>query len=182
MSKKLINFLLFHFMWPACVIGAAYGLWWPGVALLAVFIIWHSLPGMAERGDWRLVAVMLPMGIVLDTLWIQLDILEFATPWPVAGIAPVWIAALWVGLALAMNHCLVFLQRHRLVTGAVLMFGSPFSYFCASKLGAVEWLVPAWQVVLATGLSWALLIPAMLTLARHWRESGDDRAALMGAG
>lgn len=180
MTKKIINFSLFHFMWPACVIGAAYGLWWPGVALLAGFIIWHCLPGNAERGDWRLVAVMLPVGIVLDTLWIQLGILEFATPGPLPAVAPIWIAALWVGLALALNHCLVFLQQHRLVTGLVLVFGSPFSYYCASKLGAVEWVAPAWQVIAATGLSWAVIIPLFLTLARRWRETENENAAWAG--
>lgn len=162
-------------MWPACVIGAAYGLWWPGVLLLAIFIIWHSLPGVAAAGDVRLVVLMLPLGIALDTLWIQLGILEYATPLPWPGIAPVWIAALWVGLALAINHCLLKLQQYRLVTGLVLMVVSPFSYFCASKLGAVEWLAPAWQVVLATGLSWAILIPWIFTLATSWRQQDNNQ-------
>ncbi len=181
MSNKIINFLLFHFMWPACVVGAAYNLWWPGLALLAVFAVWHYASGAAVRGDLGLVAVMLPVGMLVDTLWIQLGVLDYATPGPLPAIAPAWIAALWVALALALNHSLVWLQQRRLLAGAVLTFGSPFSYYCASKLGAVEWLAPAWQVILATGLSWAILIPIFLTLARHWREPETTSPSWAGA-
>lgn len=180
MTKKIINFLLFHFMWPACVVGAAYGLWWPGVLLLVAFFIWHYFSESNVSGDMKLVAVMLLVGILVDTLWIQMGLLDYATPGPFPAIAPVWIAALWVALALSLNHCLLYLQRHRAITGLVLMFGSPFSYYLASKVGAVEWLAPAWQVIAATGLSWAILIPIFLTLAQRWRRQENNDATLVG--
>jgi len=180
MTKKIINFLFFHFMWPACVLGAAYGLWWPGVLLLAIFSLWHGLSGVAQRGDLRLVMLMLVAGIVIDTLWIQYGVLSYTTAWPWAAIAPIWIAALWVALALAINHSLLWLQQHRLWVSLTLLVLSPFSYYCAAQLGAVEWLLPAWQVVLATGVSWAIWIPIVLTLATIWRQPQNKTMNVMG--
>ncbi len=169
MLLKVVNYLFFNFLWPACIFGAAAQVWWPGALLLAAFFLWHWLSGSTVRGDWKLVLIIVPLGIVVDTLWIRLGLLSFATPWPSPDFAPLWIVVLWAGLALALNHCLLWMQRRLWFTAGFFLLASPFSYWCGSKFEAVTWLAPDWQVVLATGLSWAVLMPLLLSLATKLR-------------
>ena len=163
----LVNQGLFQLAWPACVIGAAHGILWTGLLVVGLLMLWQLHPTNRHPLDWRMLAVCLALGFVLDSAWVQIGLLQYASAWPWPGFAPIWIMLLWIAVALVINHSMAaFKQRLVLLTvaGAV---GSPFSYFAGSRFGAVEWLAPAWQVILATGLSWALILPFLFWLARE---------------
>ncbi|TVQ27323.1 MAG: DUF2878 domain-containing protein [Wenzhouxiangella sp.] len=163
----LINQGLFQLSWPACVIGAAYGWIWGGLVIVGALAMWQLHPANRHPLDLRMVATCLGLGLVLDTAWIQLGLLEFAAPWPWPGVAPVWIMLLWLALALVVNHSMGLFKNRLLLIGVLGGIGSPMSYFAGSRFGAVEWVAPAWQVVLATGLSWALVLPLLFWMARR---------------
>ncbi|MDP0881144.1 DUF2878 family protein, partial [Klebsiella variicola] len=78
---------------------------------------------------------------------------------PSPDFAPLWILLLWVALALVINHSMAAFKQRLLLIGLFGGIGSPMSYLAGARFGAVEWLAPAWAVVLAVGLSWALLLP-----------------------
>ena len=171
MNKKFwVNHGLFQVAWPACVAGAAYGWGWPGFLVVGALAFWQLHPANRHPLDWTMVWVCLGLGVVLDTLWIQLGLISYAMPWPSPHFAPAWIMLLWLALALAINHSLQFFKT-RLIWAAVFGgIGSPVSYYAGSKLGAAEWVAPVWQVALAVGLSWAILLPALFWLGRTRHE------------
>jgi hypothetical protein len=163
----MINQGLFQLSWPACVIGAAYGWLWTGLLVVGIMALWQLNRVNRHPLDVRLVAVCLTIGLVLDTAWIRLGLLDYSLSWPAEGIAPLWIMLLWLALALVINHSMKAFKHRLALIGLLGGIGSPLSYFAGSRFGAVEWLAPAWQVVLATGLSWALLLPLLFWLARE---------------
>jgi len=164
-----VNQGLFQAAWPACVVGAAFDIAWTGWLVVAVLAAWQLQSSRRHRLDLRIIAVCLAVGLTLDSAWIRLGLLEYAMPWPSAHYAPAWIMLLWLALALVVNHSMALFKNRLLLIGVLGAVGSPLSYFAGSRFGAVEWLAPAWQVVLATGLSWALLLPALFWLAREPR-------------
>ncbi len=161
-----LNQGLFQISWPACVLGAAYGVVWAGLLVVIGMACWQLKAANRHQLDIRMVGLCLGAGLVLDTLWLQLGLLEFASPWPWPGLAPLWIMLLWLALGLVINHSMRFFKNRLVLVGVFGGIGSPLSYYAASRLGAVEWLAPAWQVVLAVGLSWALLLPLLFWVAR----------------
>jgi hypothetical protein len=163
----LINQGLFQLSWPACVIGAAYGWLWTGLLVVGVMALWQLNRVNRHPLDGRMIAVCLGLGLVMDTAWIRLGLLQYALPWPSAEFAPLWIMLLWLALALVINHSMSAFKHRLLLIGALGGIGSPLSYFAGSRFGAVEWLAPSWQVVLATGLSWAVVLPLLFWLARE---------------
>lgn len=168
-----INQGLFQLAWPACVVGAAHGLaGWTGTLIVGALTLWQLHPARRHPTDFRMIAVCLGLGLVLDTLWVRLGLLAFAQPWPSDGFAPFWIMLLWLALSLVLNHSLSVFKRHLVLVGVLGGVGSPLSYFAGSQLGGVEWVAPAWQVVLATGLSWALVLPFLFWLAEYGQRDG----------
>jgi len=161
-----INQGLFQISWPACVIGAAYGRLWPGVLVVGLMLVWQLQQTRRHRLDLPMLMICLSLGIALDTVWVQTGLLAYASPWPWSGVAPLWIVLLWVALALVINHSMAVFKSHLIWLALFSGIGSPMSYFAGARFGAVEWLAPAWQVVLAVGLSWAVLMPALFWLAR----------------
>ncbi|QKK02141.1 MAG: DUF2878 domain-containing protein [Pseudomonadota bacterium] len=168
----------FQAAWPACVIGAAWGVaGWTGPLVVGAMALWQLQPKRRHDGDLKMVLICLLLGFLIDSIWVRSGLLAYAMPWPSDSFAPFWILLLWVALALVINHSMR-LFRHRLRLIAVLGgIGSPMSYWAGARFGAVEWLAPAWQVVLAVGLSWALLLPLLF-----WLSDRLDQPSVSGFG
>lgn len=177
----LINQVFFQLSWPACVVGAAYSWLWAGYIVVGGMLLWQLTSGRRHRFDVRMLAICLPLGLLMDSAWVQLGLLDFATPWPSVHFAPLWILLLWVALALVINHSLSAFKQRLLLIGVMGGIGSPMSYYAGSRFGAVEWTAPAWQVILATGLSWAIVLPLLFWLARESEVAVDDRDAQLAA-
>jgi hypothetical protein len=173
-----INQGLFQLSWPACVIGAAWGVaGWTGPLVVGLLFAWQLHPAHRHANDWRMLSICLVIGFVLDSIWVRTGLLAYAMAWPSPQWAPFWIMLLWVAMALVLNHSMAVFKRHLFLIGVFGAIGSPMSYFAGSRFGAVEWLAPAWQVVLATGLSWGLLLPLLFWLARRGDEGPGVQAA-----
>ena len=164
-----INQAFFQLSWPACVIGAANGLMWPGVLVVGLFAAWQLRPKRMHRRDPVVVGAFVATGLIMDTLWVRLGIVEYATAWPSPEFIPAWLLLLWVSLGLTVNHSLgVFRKRWRLFA-LLATFGSPMSYSVAAGFGAVSWLAPSWLVILCVGPVWGLVVGLL------FREAGRKR-------
>jgi len=172
--NNLLNMAWMQVLWFGAIIGAADDLVWPAPVLLIAFAIWESRAVNAVDGDFKLTLVAVVIGLILDTTWIQLGWLEYATPWPAADIAPLWILLLWAGLALTLNHSLAWLQSRLWLAALLSGLASPFSYLAATKLGGVQIITESWLWLIGLGVSWAIALPALLWLAGQWNQTGQE--------
>jgi len=164
-----INQAFFQLSWPACIIGAANGMLWPGAIVVGLFAAWQLHPSRMHRRDPFILGIFIATGLIIDTLWVRAGIVEYATAWPAPGFIPAWLLLLWVALGLTVNHSLgVFRRRWRLFM-LLATVGSPMSYSAAAGFGAVTWLAPSWLVILCVGPVWGLVVGLM------FREAGLDR-------
>lgn len=160
-----VNQVFFQASWPACVIGAANGLLWPGVLVVGLFALWQLHPKRMHRGDPFVVGAFVAVGLVLDTLWVRTGLVEYATVWPAPGFIPAWLLLLWVALGLTVNHSLAVFRRRWGLFMVLAAIGSPLSYSVAADFGAVTWLAPAWLVILCVGPIWGLAVGLLLRQA-----------------
>ena len=169
-GPNLINFALFQVTWFSCVLGAAQGLLWPGAVAFAIMFAWQMQPTRKAYGDWGLVLVAALLGLILDSLWIQLGILEYEAPLLLETIAPVWILLLWMSLALTLNHSLGWLKERLALAAALSALASPISYYAGQRLEALTIQVPFWEAALILGGAWAACMPLLLFVAKNMRK------------
>ena len=162
-----MNCIFFQLAWPACVLGAVYGQVWIALVWIGLFALWQLHPKRAHPNDWLLIGLFVLVGLVLDAVWIQTELIRYSAAWPWAFTTPVWLSMLWIALALSVNHSLAFFRHHWVSWTLLLCIGSPFSYWMASRLGAVEWLADPWLVILALGPGWALVVGLLFGLANR---------------
>lgn len=163
---NLANFLLFQGLWFAAVVGGARGeVWWGPLALVPCLgaFLWSSpkpLRSLAFVG-----AVGLG-GTLLDTGLLRLGLLEYASgvgkfgP----GLAPPWIAALWVGFATLPGRSMSWLQGRDRAAALFGLVGGPLSFAAGVRMDATGWGAEPWLGALALGLEYALLMPLLLRL------------------
>ena len=159
------NALGYQAVWFACVAGAAQGRVWPGVAASLVFTAATLLLGGRWRADARMIAIAVPLGLGMDSLFAMAGWLAYHPAGPLPFAAPAWIAAIWLAFAMTLNHSLAFLRRHRGAAAGLAAAAAPAAYWGASRgFGVLDFAAPALAVTLAVGAAWALLLPAILAL------------------
>lgn len=176
--RFLANLVGFNACWFALVIGAAQGLWWPGLAALAVFAIATLATSPWPRSDLKLVAAALGVGLVLETALVQGGIFRYATPIPSPALAPIWMLGLWVNFALSVNHSLGFLSGRVALAAVFGAIGGPLAYWGAARVfGAAEILAPAPLALGILAVAYGLATPALAELGRRWRAAEEAARA-----
>ncbi len=157
--QKILNAIFFQVTWFACVLG---GTWWGllGLSMLLGFIAFQP----NWRNDLMLLGGAVTVGAVLDTLWIQLGILDFGTL-----LAPLWILLMWMGLALTVNYSLSFLKHKPMLASIMAAVSAPLCYFAGERLGAVDIINPNGIVLISlfwAGLFYVTFKPTTLPYAQ----------------
>jgi hypothetical protein len=164
----LVNAVLFQCVWFAAVIGAGNGLAWPGVLAVAVFAAVTLRERATRASDLRLIAIAAVLGGLLDSAFVASGLLRYAAQWPVAGLAPAWIVALWINLALALNHSLRWVRPHPAWAAVLGAIAAPLSYLGAARgWDAVAFAEPMWRTLGIVAACWAALMAILVAIARH---------------
>lgn len=167
-TPVLLNAVMFQCVWFAAVIGAGAGLAWPGVLAVAAFAAVTLRARATRASDLRLVAVAAVLGAVLDSAFVAGGLLRYAAPWPLPGLAPAWIVALWVNLALALNHSLRWVRPYPLVAALFGAIAAPLSYLGAARgWQAVAFAEPVWRTLGIVAACWAVMMAALVAIARR---------------
>lgn len=159
------NALGFQCVWFATVAGAGSGRPWTGPLAVAIFALLTLALSGQRRADASLLAIVLPFGFALDSVWVGLGLLEFAHSWPSPDWAPLWILSLWAGFALTINHSLAAICQRPALAVTLGAIGGPLAYLAAERgFGAVSLAAPTSVVIGAIGAAWAVTVP-LLALA-----------------
>ena len=174
--SALLNFIGFQVVWVLAVGGAARGLWWPGLAGLAVFAGLQLWCSRWPRADLALMGLAAVVGCIADSLLVASGLVRYATPLPWSTVAPVWIAGLWMGFALTLHHSMRWLQGRWVLAVLFGAVGGPLVFWLAARYwDAVEIVEPQWRGLTALGVEWAVLTPLLLVMAawtlRRWPET-----------
>ena len=162
----LINAAVFQALWFACVIGGAKGILWPAIVLMLGMLVWQMAEHRRHVSDLKLVLVAVILGLLVDSIWINMGLMEFSDKRPIAWLSPVWIVMMWVGFALTINHSLAWLTAHPLLPAATGLFGGPMAYYAGLKLGAVEYLADPMLVSALLGIAWASSLTILVRLSQ----------------
>jgi hypothetical protein len=166
-----VGFALFQGAWFAAVIGAAHGEAALGIlavaAVVAVLIAWSG----RRAADLQLVLLALAIGLVWDSLLARTGVVDYASPGPWPGWAPLWILALWALLAPMLREPMRWLHGRPLLAAVLGGVGGALSYAAAARLGACRFPDPVLAMVVL-GAGWALIMPLLLAAAQRL-----DRAA-----
>ncbi len=167
MARLIVNFLLFQASWVACVVAGAAGRPYLAVLAAAVVVGFHLWRAPRALPEVALVAAVVGIGAVFDSLLAVSGWLVYASPVPFEQLAPVWILALWAGFATTLNVSLRWLRSYPVAAAAFGAVGGPAAYLAGSALGGVA-LQPAALAIAALAVGWAIAMPIVLRLSARY--------------
>jgi hypothetical protein len=162
----VVNLLLYQAGWFVCVLSAAGGRPWIGAIAVALIVAWHLARAARPLPELALIGAAVAAGTVFETLLVQSGWVRFDTGMLIDGTAPYWMIALWANFATTLNVSLRAFRSYPWLAAAFGAVGAPAAYFAGAKLGAMEFTAVALALV-AIGVGWALLSPALFAAARR---------------
>jgi hypothetical protein len=164
---QLLNFVLLQAGWFGIVLGAAHGHAAWGAAAAVVIVGWHLAIVARPALEAQLVAAVLLLGLVFDSLALQTGWVSYVTGEGVGSLAPYWMLALWGLFATALNVPLRWLKGRWMLAAVLGAVSGPLSYVAGVKLGAAAFAdTTAAIVMLAIG--WAAVMPALVALGMRF--------------
>lgn len=168
-----LNAVAFQVGWFACVLGAASGRPWLGLAATAVVVVLHLDRTERPGREALLLGLAALLGLAFDSALVTLGWLSYPNGMVIDGLAPYWIVAMWVLFAATLNSSLRWLHTRPGLAALFGLAGGPLSYLAGQRLGGVVILEPL-PALIALGLGWTLAMSLLVPLAREL----DGRAAL----
>ncbi len=162
-----VNAMLFNGVWIACVAGSAKQLLWPAILSCAVLAIYQLQSSRRHPSDIKLVFISVILALIVDSIWIQAQFMDFTDKRPFASIAPAWIIFLWVGFALTVNHSLKWLAIHPLLPAITGAIAAPITYFAGIKLGAVVYTADVTTVSIGLAIAWAVALTVLVEVGKR---------------
>lgn len=166
----VLNGLLFMLGWFAAVTFAARDAVLPATLSPLVVVAVHLVLTRDRGSALRLIVVAALISLVGDSIVIAIGRSKFEAHWPLLGLVPVWVIALWMAFATLPNLALRwFRDRPALIAVLAAIFG-PLTYDLGARLGAGEMGRPYWLHVSALAVLWGLATPFLMGLARKWEN------------
>ncbi|SFC31165.1 Protein of unknown function [Marinospirillum celere] len=166
-QQLIINALVFQIGWFACVLGGTT----PWLIVVMGLLAFHLL-FLADRNEARFLLLVAALGTLVDSLWMQAGWMVFPG-WEAAWIPP-WLILLWMLFGTLLRHALSWLQDRWILATVLGALGGSSSYLAGAELGAAELPQGRWMTFLAFALTWALLFPLLMWIAKRWpSESGE---------
>jgi Protein of unknown function (DUF2878) len=164
--QVIINFVLFQAAWFACVLGAANQQPYLGVIVTLLTLAWHLKTASKPIKALKLLGFTLLIGAIFDQCLLSFNLMQYQAHGWQTSIVPIWILALWLGFASALNVSLRWMRGKKLLMLLFGAIGGPLAYLSAEKLGAVVIQKPLGFVVLSVG--WAILTLLLVRLSQHF--------------
>jgi hypothetical protein len=171
-ANNLINLIFFQGVWFLTVIGAANNNLWPGLLGITVFVAAHYCLSPTARVDYLLAACAVFIGLAVETVFVQMDFLNYSAGTFHVGIIPFWVLILWANFALIMNGCLSWLQGRYILAAVLGFMGAPLSYMGGIQLGAAVAGTDLEIVLLVVACTYAVVTPCFLYMALRLAGSG----------
>lgn len=166
-SKVLINVIALQVGWFACVLGAANGMPWLGLPVVAGVLLLHSWLVDDPAPEWRLVAFAVLLGATFDSLLMASGWIDYRNGIVLPGLAPVWILAMWAQFATVLNVSMAWLKGRPLLAAVTGGVGGPLSWYAGANLGAIELVHPE-AAMIALAVGWCMALPLLTVAAAHY--------------
>ena len=166
-GTRIANFVVFQAAWFAAVLGAAHGLAAWGCACVLVAIGWHVATSARPSAEARLVAAVLLVGLVVESVMAWQGFTGFASGQISAHTAPYWMVALWGLLAISLNVTLRWLKGRWWLAVAIGAVSGPLSFASGTRLGAAHFIL-ATPAVVTLACVWAAALPALMWLSNRF--------------
>lgn len=165
--RVICNLVLYQIGWIACVVGAAHGRPEFGLAATGLALVVAIAMSATPRQIVLLALLGIAIGTCVESALLATGQVTYASPGPVPAVPPMWILALWVGLAINANELLGWMHGRPMLQVVFAVLGAPLAYVGGERLGAMTFVEPRALGLALLACLWAVAFPALMAGAKR---------------
>ena len=163
----LTNVAIFQVAWLSSVIGGAREMPWLGPVAVLVALAVHLRFARKPFEEIVLVLTCALIGAAFDSLlvaagWVSYKSCQFSS-----FLAPYWIITMWALFATTLNVSMRWMRGKPKLAALFGLYGGPAAYLGGQALGGIV-LGELWPALIALGLGWAIMMPALMRLSEEF--------------
>jgi hypothetical protein len=178
-----LNYLLYQAGWFACVLGAAWGRPWTGLAFALALTGVHLALSRERAIEARLALLAVAVGVLVESFQITAGTYRLSSGTLVDGLAPLWLLAMWGQFATTFRYSMRSVMTRPIRAALFGAAGGPVAFLAGARLGAVTLLPPLASGLVRLSFAWAIALIILAAVARRElpaeapapRYRGDDR-------
>ena len=180
MINSRLKFIIFNILglqitWGACAYGATHEFPMLGVIVGVAYIVLHFIFVVERQRDLYVLISIGLLGVLLDFINTQLNLVSFAIQENSYLILPYWLIVLWMVFSLMVPHSLYWLKQNMLVASLAGAIGGSLSYWMGHKLGALAFPEPTSISFLIYFIQWGIFFPVALYIVQIISNIGRSR-------
>ncbi|MDJ0919216.1 MAG: DUF2878 domain-containing protein [Woeseiaceae bacterium] len=161
-----INFAAFQVGWFSSVLGGAKQLPWAGPLAVLAIVALHLYRSDKPQVELKLILACGVLGTVFDSLLVAANWVGYPSGMFSSFMAPYWIIAMWMLFATTLNVSMGWMKGRPWLAAVMGLIAGPLTYIAGHKLGGIEFANQT-AALIALGLGWAVMMPALMKLAEH---------------
>ena len=138
-----------------------------GVAFVISLIALHLRRVNRPLLEAKLIISVIIIGGCWESVVVASGLLAYPDQPLIAGVAPLWLFALWGLFAAQINTTYRWLKKRIMLALPLGAIAGPLSFHAGAVLGAVQ-IVRPWPAMAALAAAWAVLLPLVIALSRRW--------------
>lgn len=155
--KAAVNFILYQLIWATCVLKENDMLY-----LVFFFLVTHLIISGNRIADLKMMVLLLLIGVITDGSLKMAGFFSFnVAAYPI----PLWLASLWMGLAILPHNSLAWMKDKPVLSAIFGGVGGPLAYLAGVQMGAAVFNLPTHISLIILSLLWAAIWPAVMYLA-----------------
>jgi hypothetical protein len=158
-ANRLFNFAWFQSIWFLAILGQERAL-----PVLVLLMVVHVCLVPEPALELIILAFGISLGLIVDSTMRYIGVLSFASD-PI--LIPLWLVALWAGLAGTLRHSLGYFTGKPLLTSLAGGIGASFSYIAGMKLGAVSFPLGVETTFFIIFLCWSVIFPTLFFFSQQ---------------
>ena len=162
----VVNFVAFQFGWFSSVLGGAQGLPWIGPVAVMLIVALHLYRAEQAQKEFLLILSCGFIGAIFDSVLVYAGWVGYPSGPFVNGMAPYWIIGMWMLFATTLNLSMRWLKDRYALAALMGLVAGPLSYIAGQKLGGIEF-VERLTALIALGIGWAVIMPALMLLSNR---------------
>jgi hypothetical protein len=159
------NVISVHIGWFGCVLAAAWGQPVLGPIIVTALVVIHLTGVDARQREAITMLAAAVLGYALDSALVLTGAFDFPPDAAVGAPTTVWMVALWINFAIAINGALYWLSGRPWLAAAFGLVGGPMAYYGGVRLGALTLPNSDGYMLSLVALEWLVATPLLIAVA-----------------
>jgi len=164
-SKIVFNIIGFYICWWSTIYGVSIDYYFIGPVVVLIFLTIHLYKIVNHHQENIFLLICFILGLLIETIFLNLDIIIHKGLLTKFYIAPLWSIMLWVCFGATISHSFKWMSQRYIESSILGALSAPIVYFSFRTFGIIEFGNSNLITGILVSIIWGISIPLFIKIS-----------------